>query len=176
VAIQLIINRELGLNKIQNPWQGSFAIEYLTDLVEEAVYKEFESLSERGGVLGAMETMYQRGKIQEESLYYETRKHDGSLPIVGINTFLSAADAAAEHKGAALIRSTEEEKQDQVAAVRAFQARHAARAPAALVALQRVAAEGGNVFAELMESVKVCSLGQISRALYQVGGQYRRNM
>ena len=114
VAIQLIINRELGLNKIQNPWQGSFAIEYLTDLVEEAVYKEFEALSERGGVLGAMETMYQRGKIQEESLYYETRKHDGSLPIVGVNTFLSGADAAASTRGAQLIRSTEEEKQDQV--------------------------------------------------------------
>ena len=176
VAIQLVINRELGLNKIQNPWQGSFAIDYLTDLVEEAVYKEFEALSERGGVLGAMETMYQRGKIQEESLYYETRKHDGSLPIVGVNTYLSAADAAEEHKGTALIRSTEEEKQDQVAAVRAFQARNAARAPAALAALQRVAAGGGNVFAELMECVKACSLGQISRALYQVGGQYRRNM
>ncbi len=176
VAIQLIINRELGLNKIQNPWQGSFAIEYLTDLVEEAVYKEFEALSERGGVLGAMETMYQRGKIQEESLYYETRKHDGSLPIVGVNTFLSGADAAEEHKGAQLIRSTEEEKQDQVAAVRAFQARNAPRAAAALGALQRAAASGGNVFAELMECVKVCSLGQISHALYQVGGQYRRNM
>ncbi|HXY95369.1 MAG TPA: methylmalonyl-CoA mutase family protein [Steroidobacteraceae bacterium] len=176
VAIQLIINRELGLNKIQNPWQGSFAIEYLTDLVEEAVYKEFEALSERGGVLGAMETMYQRGKIQEESLYYETRKHDGSLPIVGVNTFLSGADAAEEHKGTELIRSTEEEKQAQVAAVRAFQARNAGRSPAALAALQQVAAGGGNVFAELMESVKVCSLGQISRALYQVGGQYRRNM
>ncbi|MGH8267251.1 MAG: methylmalonyl-CoA mutase family protein, partial [Steroidobacteraceae bacterium] len=121
VAIQLIINRELGLNKIQNPWQGSFAIDYLTDRVEEAVYKEFEALAERGGVLGAMETMYQRGKIQEESLYYETRKHDGSLPIVGVNTFLSGADGADEHKGAALIRSSEAEKQDQVAAVRAFQ-------------------------------------------------------
>jgi isobutyryl-CoA mutase len=176
VAIQLIINRELGLNKIQNPWQGSFAIEHLTDLVEEAVYKEFEALSERGGVLGAMETMYQRGKIQEESLYYETRKHDGSLPIVGVNTFLSGTDAADEHKGAHLIRSTEEEKQDQVAAVRAFQGRNAARAPAALAALQQAAGGGGNVFAELMECVKVCSLGQISRALYQVGGQYRRNM
>ena len=176
VAIQLIINRELGLNKIQNPWQGSFAIEYLTDLVEEAVYKEFEALSERGGVLGAMETMYQRGKIQEESLYYETRKHDGSLPIVGVNTFLSAADASEEHKGTELIRSTEEEKQDQVSAVRAFQARNAERSGAALAALQQVAAGGGNVFAELMQSVKVCSLGQISRALYQVGGQYRRNM
>jgi isobutyryl-CoA mutase len=176
VAIQLIINRELGLNKIQNPWQGSFAIDYLTDLVEEAVYREFDALAERGGVLGAMETMYQRGKIQEESLYYETRKHDGSLPIVGVNTFLSGGDAADEHKGAELIRSTEEEKQDQVAAVRAFQARNAERAPASLARLQQVAASGGNVFAELMEAVKVCSLGQISRALYQVGGQYRRNM
>ncbi len=176
VAIQLIINRELGLNKIQNPWQGSYAIDYLTDMVEEAVYKEFEALSERGGVLGAMETMYQRGKIQEESLYYETRKHDGSLPIVGVNTFLSAADASEEHKGTQLIRSSEEEKQAQVAAVRAFQARNAAAAPDALLRLQQVAAGGGNVFGELMESVKVCSLGQISRALYQVGGQYRRNM
>jgi methylmalonyl-CoA mutase len=176
VAIQLVINRELGLNKIQNPWQGSFAIDYLTDLVEEAVYKEFEALSERGGVLGAMETMYQRGKIQEESLYYETRKHDGSLPIVGVNTFLSEGDNSSELKGAALIRSTEEEKQDQVAAVRAFQARNAPRAPAALTALQQGAASGANVFAELMEAVKVCSLGQITRALYQVGGQYRRNM
>jgi len=176
VAIQLIINRELGLNKIQNPWQGSFAIDYLTDMVEEAVYREFEALSERGGVLGAMETMYQRGKIQEESLFYETKKHDGSLPIVGVNTFLSSADAEAEHKGTHLIRSTDEEKQDQVAAVRAFQQRNAAAAPATLARLQRGAAGGGNVFAELMESVKVCSLGQISRALYQVGGQYRRNM
>jgi len=176
VAIQLIINRELGLNKNQNPWQGSFAIEYLTDLVEEAVYKEFESISERGGVLGAMETMYQRGKIQEESLYYETRKHDGSLPIVGINTFLSKSDASEEHKGAELIRSTEQEKQDQVSAVRAFQARNVGASPAALRKLQLAAASGGNVFGELMECVKVCSLGQISHALYEVGGQYRRNM
>jgi methylmalonyl-CoA mutase len=176
VAIQLIINRELGLNKIQNPWQGSFAIDYLTDLVEEAVYKEFEALSARGGVLGAMETMYQRGKIQEESLYYETKKHDGSLPIVGVNTYLSGADAADEHKGAQLIRSTEAEKQAQVAGARAFQARNAERSAAALERLQQVAAGGGNVFAELMETVKVCSLGQISHALYQVGGQYRRNM
>jgi methylmalonyl-CoA mutase len=176
VAIQLVINRELGLNKTQNPWQGSFAIEYLTDLVEEAVYKEFESLSERGGVLGAMETMYQRGKIQEESLYYETKKHDGSLPIVGVNTFLSNNDASEEIKGAALIRSTEEEKEAQVNGVRAFQARHSQHSGEALAHLQKVAASGGNVFAELMESVKVCSLGQISRALYDVGGQYRRNM
>jgi isobutyryl-CoA mutase len=176
VAIQLVINRELGLNKIQNPWQGSFAIDYLTDMVEEAVYKEFEALSERGGVLGSMETMYQRGKIQEESLYYETKKHDGSLPIVGVNTYLSGSDASEELKSAQLIRSTEEEKQAQVAAVRAFQARNNERSATALMSLQQAAASGGNVFAELMECVKVCSLGQISHALYQVGGQYRRNM
>jgi isobutyryl-CoA mutase len=176
VAIQLVINRELGLNKNQNPWQGSFAIEYLTDLVEEAVYKEFESLSDRGGVLGAMETMYQRGKIQEESLYYETRKHDGSLPIVGVNMFLSKTDGNEEHKGAELIRSTEQEKQDQVGAVRAFQQRNAEHSSVALQKLQQAAASDGNVFSELMESVKVCSLGQISHALYEVGGQYRRNM
>ncbi len=176
VAIQMIINRELGLNRNQNPWQGSFALEYLTNQVEEAVYKEFDSLSERGGVLGAMETMYQRGKIQEESLHYETAKHDGSLPIIGVNTFLSRNGGAEEHRGAQLIRSTDEEKDDQVAAVRAFQERNADTAPAALERLRKVATGGGNVFAELMESVKVCSLGQITRALYQVGGQYRRNM
>jgi methylmalonyl-CoA mutase len=175
VAIQLIINRELGLNKNQNPLQGSFAIEYLTDLLEEAVYKEFDSLSERGGVLGAMETMYQRGKIQEESLYYETKKHDGSLPIVGVNTFLSKSGGQ-EDLVAELIRSTEEEKQDQVASVRAFQARNAADSQGAMERLQAAAGHGGNVFGELMECVKHCSLGQISHALYQVGGQYRRNM
>ncbi|MBK7249698.1 MAG: methylmalonyl-CoA mutase family protein [Gammaproteobacteria bacterium] len=176
VAIQLIINRELGLNRNQNPLQGSFLIEYLTDLVEEAVYAEFEALSERGGVLGAMETMYQRGRIQEESLWYETCKHDGSLPIVGVNTFVAEYDGSVEHAGAELIRSTEAEKQAQVAAVRGFQARHADRAPGALVQLQRTAASGGNVFAELMDAVRVCSLGQISHALYGVGGQYRRSM
>jgi methylmalonyl-CoA mutase len=176
VAIQLIINRELGLNANQNAWSGSFLIEYLTDLVEEAVYREFDALSERGGVLGAMETMYQRGRIQEESLYYETRKHDGSLPIVGVNTFLAPTAAAAEHTAVPLIRSTDAEKDDQVQAVRAFQSRHAARAPAALAALQRSAAAGENVFAALMDAVEVCSLGQISHALYEVGGQYRRNV
>jgi len=176
VAIQLIINRELGLNKVQNPWQGSFAIEQLTDLVEEAVYREFESISERGGVLGAMETMYQRGKIQEESLHYEHLKHSGALPIVGVNTFLPEKANEDEIKGAELIRSTDAEKDLQVAAVRAFQQRHAERAPAALAQLQAVAASGGNVFGELMEAVKVASLGQISHALYAVGGQYRRNM
>ena len=124
VAIQLIINRELGLNKNQNPWQGSYFLEQLTDLVEEAVYKEFDSLSERGGVLGAMETMYQRGKIQEESMFYERQKHDGTLPIIGVNTFLSHADPAAAQQSVALIRSSEEEKQAQVTAVHAFQARN----------------------------------------------------
>ena len=176
VAIQLIINRELGLNKNQNPWQGSFALEALTDSVEEAVYREFDAISERGGVLGAMETMYQRGKIQEESLAYETAKHDGSLPIIGVNTFTAHAGGSESRAPAALIRSTEEEKQDQVAAVEAFRRRNAAVAPAALQALQQAAASGGNVFASLLEAVKVCSLGQISHALYQVGGQYRRNV
>ena len=176
VAIQLIINRELGLNRNQNPWAGSFIIEYLTDLVEEAVYKEFDALSERGGVLGAMETMYQRTKIQEESLYYETRKHDGSLPLIGVNTFLADGHGAGSGPSAPLFRSTEEEKQAQVAAVRAFQARNAEAGPAALQDLQRTAATGGNIFEALMETVKVCSLGQISHALYGVGGRYRRNM
>jgi methylmalonyl-CoA mutase len=176
VAIQLIINKELGLNKTQNPWQGSFAIDYLTDLVEEAVYREFDRISERGGVLGAMETMYQRSRIQEESLYYETRKHDGSLPIIGVNTFLGAQQGTEELRGAELIRSTEEEKRDQVANVRAFLGRNAQRRPDALRRLQQAAAGGGNVFGELMETVKSASLGSISHALYQVGGQYRRSM
>ncbi|HUO96252.1 MAG TPA: methylmalonyl-CoA mutase family protein, partial [Steroidobacteraceae bacterium] len=175
VAIQLIINRELGLNKIQNPWQGSFAIEQLTDLVEEAVFREFDAIAERGGVLGAMETMYQRGKIQEESLYYENKKHDGSLPIVGVNTFLAAGGGEESHV-TELIRSTTAEKDAQVAGVRAFQAHHAAESAAALARLQQTASEGGNVFAALMETVRVASLGQITRALYAVGGQYRRNM
>jgi isobutyryl-CoA mutase len=176
VAIQLIINRELGLNKIQNPWAGSYAIEALTDLTEEAVYKEFESLAERGGVLGAMETMYQRGKIQEESLLYETRKHDGTLPIVGVNTFLNERDSGAGAPVAPLFRASEAEQRAQVEAVHAFQQRHANEAPAALHHLQEIAAAGGNVFAELLETVQVCSLGQITRALYEVGGQYRRHM
>jgi methylmalonyl-CoA mutase len=175
VAIQLIINRELGLNRIQNPWAGSYAIEALTDLVEEAVYKEFEALAERGGVLGAMETMYQRGKIQEESMLYETRKHDGSLPIVGVNTFLNE-HGEAEHAVAPLFRASDEEQRAQVEGVQAFQARHAGEAGAALLRLQQVAAGGGNIFAELLETVQVCSLGQITHALYEVGGQYRRHM
>jgi methylmalonyl-CoA mutase len=176
VAIQLIINRELGLNMNQNPWSGSFALEQLTDMVEEAVYKEFDSISERGGVLGAMETMYQRGKIQEESLYYETRKHDGSLPLIGVNTFLPEAGTEGSQPVVKLIRSTEQEKQDQVQSIKDFQVRHAHEAPAALKTLQAAASGGGNVFEHLLNAVKVCSLGQISTALYQVGGQYRRGV
>jgi isobutyryl-CoA mutase len=176
VAIQMIINRELGLNLNQNPWSGSFLMEYLTDMVEEAVYREFDAISERGGVLGAMETMYQRGKIQEESLYYETRKHDGTLPLIGVNTFLADRNAAAEHAAVPLIRSTETEKQDQVNAVREFQRRNAEHSGPALRRLQQAASQEGNVFAELLDAVKVCSLGQISHALYEVGGQYRRGV
>jgi methylmalonyl-CoA mutase len=176
VAIQLIINRELGLNRNQNPWQGSFVIDYLTDLVEEAVYAEFERISERGGVLGAMETMYQRGKIQDESLYYEARKHDGSLPIIGVNTFLAEDAGSGATRAPELIRSSEDEKGAQVASTRRFRERGGSRGEESLSRLQEVAAAGGNVFTELMETVKTCSLGQVTRALYDVGGQYRRNM
>ena len=175
VAIQLIINQELGLNFCENPWQGSFIVEALTDLVEEAVYAEFERLSERGGVLGAMDNMYQRGKIQDESLFYEGKKHDGSLPVIGVNTFLPKDDKP-ENATAELIRSSEQEKVDQVASVEAFNARHAGRQQLALQRLQHAARQRDNVFAELMETVKVCSLGTLSQALYAVGGEYRRNM
>src|SRR5579875_3893630 len=176
VAIQLIINRELGLNMCENPWQGSFVIEELTDLVEEAVYAEFERISERGGVLGAMDTMYQRSRIQEESLHYERLKHDGTLPLIGVNTFLSREHGGEVEREIELARSTEAEKRAQIEAVRAFNARAAERRPQALRRLQEVARARGNVFEELMETVKVASLGEISRALYGVGGEYRRNM
>ena len=176
VAIQLIISRELGLNFCENPWQGSFIINELTDLVEEAVYQEFERISERGGVLGAMDTMYQRGKIQDESLYYEGRKHDGSLPLIGVNTFLPKAGQEDEVHELELIRSTDDEKRDQIRHLRAFQATHSDESPDALKRLQATARERGNVFAELMETVKSNSLSQISAALYDVGGEYRRNM
>ncbi len=176
VAIQLIINRELGLNFCENPWQGSFIIDELTDLVEEAVYQEFEHISERGGVLGAMDTMYQRGKIQDESLYYESKKHDGSLPLIGVNTYLPKKGQEDEVHDLELIRSSSGEKQDQIRNVRAFQETHAGDCSDALARLQKVARERGNLFAELMETVKCSSLGQISAALYQVGGEYRRNM
>ena len=176
VAIQMIISQELGLNYCENPWQGSFIIDELTDLVEEAVYQEFERISERGGVLGAMDTMYQRGKIQDESLYYESKKHDGSLPLIGVNTFLPKEGQEDEVHDLELIRSSEAEKGDQIRNVRAFQETHAEAGEGALARLQQVARDRGNVFAELMETVKSNSLGQISGALYAVGGEYRRNM
>ena len=176
VAIQMIISQELGLNFCENPWQGSFIIDELTDLVEEAVYQEFERISERGGVLGAMDTMYQRGKIQEESLYYESKKHDGSLPLIGVNTFLPKEGQEDEVHDLELIRSSEAEKGDQIRNVRAFRETHADAGEPALRQLQQVARERGNVFAELMDTVKSNSLGRISGALYAVGGEYRRNM
>ena len=176
VAIQLIINRELGLNFCENPWQGSFIIDKLTDIVEEAVYKEFEAISERGGVLGAMDTMYQRGKIQEESLYYEHKKHDGSLPLIGVNTFLPKEHAGDIVTTIELIRSTEEEKAQQITNVEAFRANRNPFAPESLKVLQQTARDRKNVFAQLMEAVKYNSEGQISHALYDVGGEYRRNM
>jgi len=175
LAIQLIINREWGLAKNENPIQGSFIIEELTDLVEEAVLQEFERIAERGGVLGAMETGYQRGKIQEESMHYEHMKHDGTLPIVGVNTFRNPKAGDAPQK-IELARSTDAEKQSQLTRLADFQARHAAEAPQALAALQQAAINNENVFEKLMTAVRVCSLGQITTALFEVGGQYRRNM
>ena len=176
VAIQLIISRELGLNFCENPWQGSFVIGELTDLVEEAGCEEFERISERGGVLGAMDTMYQRGKIQEESLFYESKKHDGSLPLIGVNTFLPKSGQEDEVHKLELIRSSDAEKHEQIRQVRAFQKTHSGDSAIALSRLQAVARDRGNIFEELMETVKSNSLGQISFALYQVGGEYRRNM
>ena len=175
MAIQLIINRELGLAKNENPLQGAFIIEDLTDLVEEAVLTEFKRINDRGGVLGAMETMYQRGKIQEESLYYETLKHSGEYPIVGVNTFLNKNGSPTIVPGE-VIRATEEEKQYQISALQDFQKRNADHTDKALKDLQEIAVTGGNIFEALMEACKICSLGQISKALYAVGGQYRRNM
>ena len=175
MAIQLIINKELGLAKNENPLQGAFIIEELTDLVEDAVLLEFRSLSERGGVLGAMERMYQRSRIQEESLYYETLKHTGQLPIVGVNSFLDAKGSPTIIPEE-VIRSTKEEKEYAIHSRNAFMARNVDAAPDALKALQVAAVENRNLFESLMESSRVCTLGQISRALYNVGGQYRRNM
>jgi isobutyryl-CoA mutase len=175
LAIQLIINREWGLAKNENPIQGSFIIEELTDLVEEAVLQEFERIAERGGVLGAMETGYQRSRIQEESMLYEQQKHDGTLPVIGVNTFRNPHASLAPQQ-IELARSTEEEKQSQLRRLADFQARHAQAAPAMLAALQQAVIDDNNVFACLMETVRVCSLGQITDALFAVGGQFRRNM
>jgi methylmalonyl-CoA mutase len=177
LAIQLIINREWGLAKNENPYQGAFIVEELTRLVEEAVLAEYDSLSERGGVLGAMETGYQRSKIQEESIYYEMRKNDGRYPIIGVNTFRNP-DPQAEQVicNLELSRATEEEKQSQLQRLRSFKKRNEAKAPAALERLQKVALAGGNIFGELIDTVRYCSLGDICKALYEVGGKYRRGM
>jgi isobutyryl-CoA mutase len=177
LAIQLIINREWGLAKNENMNQGSFIIEDLTDLVEEAVLAEFDRITERGGVLGAMETGYQRSRIQEESMYYERLKHAGDYPIIGVNTFRNPdADFDQLNATLELSRASDGDKQEQLRRLAAFQQRHRDEAPQALERLKQVALSGGNLFAELMHTVRYCSLGQITGALYEVGGQYRRNM
>jgi len=180
LAIQLIINREWGLSKNENTLQGSFIVDELTDLVEEAVLMEFDKITERGGVLGAMETGYQRSKIQEESIYYETLKHDGRFPIVGVNTFrdpdADENDLTEEASCLELARATDEEKESQLKRLDDFHKRNETESPAALKRLQEVALSGENIFAEMMDAVKTCSLGQVTKALYDVGGQYRRNM
>ena len=178
MAIQMIVNKELGWAKNENPLQGSFIVDELTDLVEAAVLAEFERIDRRGGVLGAMETQYQRGKIQEESLYYEEQKHDGTLPIVGINTFQDPSTLGEDWEPPAveMRRSSDEEKRGQIAALRAFQVKHGDESGPALRRLQQVALDGGNVFAELLHTVRVASLGQITQALYAVGGEYRRRV
>src|SRR5699024_8494660 len=173
MAIQLIINKEFGLTKTENAVQGSFIVEELTDLVEEAVLKEFENMDDRGGVLGAMERQYQRGKIQEESLYYEGQKHSGELLIIGVNTFLNRNPTSDEENDSMeLDRASQEEKENQITELRAYQKKHEDKTKDALDRLKKTAVSGGNIFVELMETVKVASLGQITNALYEVGGQY----
>ncbi len=177
MAIQLILSKEFGWAKNENPLQGSFFVDELTDLVEEAVLAEFDRLSARGGVLGAMETQYQRSRIQEESLFYEKQKHTGELPLIGVNTFLNANDRGmAQFSASQLTRASYEEKNEQIAALRDFQKRHADQSPAALQKLKQTATTNGNLFAALMEASRVCSLGQMSKALYEIGGQYRRGV
>ena len=175
MAIQLIINREWGLAKNENPSQGAFIIEQLTELVEEAVLSEFVAIAERGGVLGAMETGYQRGRIQDESMHYEMLKHTGELPIIGVNTFRNPHGDQVQDK-LELARSTDDEKQSQLKRLADFQQRHASESPAMLQRLQQAVMHNGNVFEVLMDAVRVCSLGQITNALFEVGGQYRRSM
>jgi isobutyryl-CoA mutase len=175
MAIQLIINREWGLAKNENPSQGAFIIEELTELVEEAVLIEFEAIADRGGVLGAMETGYQRGKIQDESMHYEMLKHTGELPIIGVNTFRNPHGDAVMDK-LELARSTDQEKKSQLQRLADFHALHAQASPVMLKKLQHAVIDNLNVFEVLMEAVRVCSLGQITNALFEVGGQYRRNM
>jgi methylmalonyl-CoA mutase len=175
MAIQLIINKELGSSKTENFIQGSFVIEELTNLVEEAVMVEFERISERGGVLGAMERMYQRNKIQDESLHYESLKHKGEIPIIGVNTFVSK-DGSPTTIPNEVIRSMDEEKKQQISNVEEFKKRNQTQSAEKLLHLKEVANKNENIFAALMEAVKFCSLGEITQTLYEVGGQYRRNM
>ena len=175
MAIQLIINNELGLAKNENPLQGSFIIEELTELVEEAVMIEFDRITDRGGVLGAMETMYQRGKIQEESMHYEMLKHTGEYPIIGVNTFLSKEGSPTLIPGE-VIRATEDEKENQISTVSMVHQAGDAKSINTLEAIQRAALENKNMFDSIMEASKVCSLGQMTKAMFAVGGQYRRNM
>jgi methylmalonyl-CoA mutase len=175
MAIQLIINKELGLAKNENPMQGSFITEELTDLVEEAVLLEFDRITERGGVLGAMETMYQRSKIQEESLYYETLKHNGDYPIIGVNTFLSSKGSPTILPRE-VIRATSEEKEYQINMLNELHKAFESKSAEAIRAIQDAAVTNQNMFEQLMDATKVCSLGQLTNAMFEVGGQYRRNM
>jgi methylmalonyl-CoA mutase len=175
MAIQLIINKELGLAKNENPLQGSFIIEELTDLVEEAVLAEFDRITERGGVLGSMETMYQRSKIQEESLYYETLKHTGEFPIIGVNTFLSSKGSPTNIPQE-VIRATKEEKEYQISMLGRLHQGNEEQIGNWISKVQKAAIQNQNIFEALMEATKYCSLGQITQALFEVGGQYRRNM
>lgn len=177
MAIQMIINKEFGLTKNENSIQGSFIVEELTKLVEDAVLQEFERINDRGGVLGAMERQYQRGKIQEESLYYESKKHSGELPIIGVNTYLNPNPQSEDDiYSMEVAGQRKKKKEQQIKNLRDFQKANEAEAKEALERLKKVAASNGNIFEELMETVKVASLGQITHALYEVGGQYRRNM
>jgi methylmalonyl-CoA mutase len=178
MAIQMIINHEFGLNKCENVNQGSYFIELLTDLVEEKVLEEFESLSSRGGVLGAMETQYQRSKIQEESMYYEQLKHSGELPLIGVNTYQNpkTLEAGYIRPEVELIRASYDEKNDQLTRLNNFKQSSTGKSNLALANLEKTALKGGNIFSELMNTVRYCSLGEITTALYRVGGQYRRNM
>lgn len=175
LAIQMIIDKEWGLSANENPLQGSYIVEQLTDLVEEAVLAEFEQIAHRGGVLGAMETGYQRGRIQDESMKYEREKHNGTLPIVGVNTFLSN-DVDRESMPVELARATEQEKQSQLSRLANFHQQHQNPAAEALKHLKQTARSNGNVFGSLMQATRTCSLGQITSALFEVGGQYRRNI
>jgi methylmalonyl-CoA mutase len=176
MAIQMIVAREFGLTKNEHAWQGSYIVDELTDLVEEAILSEFVSISERGGVLGAMETQYQRGKIQDESMLYEHKKHSGDLPIIGVNTYLNPNAEELIADDIELRRATVEEKDGQISNVRGLQQQNAANIEESLAKLKKVARDGGNIFTQMMETARYASLGQISRALYKVGGQYRRNM